>query len=311
MRALAGVLAACVVPVGLGGCSLATSYMADAMSGSSGAYGRDDDPELIAAAAPFGLKTMETLLESEPEHVGLLTALASGFVQYGFGFVDLEADRVAGDDIELALEKKQRARKLYLRARGYALRGLEVDYEGFEQALRADPASVLPRMTEDDVPLLYWSAAAWGLAIAVSKNEPDLIADLPVVVALASRAIELDEAYKQGALHELFISLEAAVPGGDLDKATRHFERAVVLSEGKKAGPYVSYAEGVVVKKQDARAFHTLLNKALAVDLEASPDDRLVNTMMQRKATWLKASSEDLFLEDVDPAEAKTLGLEQ
>jgi len=78
----------------------------------------------------------------------------------------------------------------------------------------------------------------------------------------------------------------------------------VELSEGKKAGPYVSFAESVTVKKQNAREFHQLLDRALAVDIEASPDDRLVNTLMIEKAAWLKAASEDLFLEDVEAEEA-------
>ena len=48
-------------------------------------YARDDDPELVWEAVPFGLKTVEGLLEEAPRHKGLLFAAASGFVQYGYG----------------------------------------------------------------------------------------------------------------------------------------------------------------------------------------------------------------------------------
>ncbi|HEY0881450.1 MAG TPA: TRAP transporter TatT component family protein, partial [Archangium sp.] len=50
--------------------SIATNAIADALSGP-GTLGTDDDPELVRDAAPFGLKTMESVLDSQPKHVGL------------------------------------------------------------------------------------------------------------------------------------------------------------------------------------------------------------------------------------------------
>src|SRR5688572_14772344 len=98
----------------LSGCS-ATGILADAMAGSTGVYATDDDPELIRDAVPFALKTMEGVLVEEPEHQGLLLALASGFTQYGYAFVQQDADQMAGQDIDRSLELQKRARRLYLR----------------------------------------------------------------------------------------------------------------------------------------------------------------------------------------------------
>ena len=281
------------------GCrSMATGALADALSSSSGSYGQDDDPELIAAAVPFGLKTMEGVLAEKPDHRGLLTALAAGFTQYGYAFVEQEADTVAAKDLARALEIKVRARKLYLRAKGYAIRGLEVDHPGVAAGLKANPDQTLAQMTAEDVPLLYWLAASWGLAISTAKNDPDLVADFPLVVKIAMRALALDEAWNRGSIHELFITLDAARPGGSLESARRHFDRAVELSGGLRAGPYVSLAESVAVKAQDSATFHAMLAKALAVDPDKSPEDRLSNVIMQRRAQRLKAASADLFLED-------------
>ena len=66
LAALLGVLA-------LAGCGRAASrVVADALSSGGGnAYASDDDPELVRDAVPFGLKTMEALLEKHPEHEGL------------------------------------------------------------------------------------------------------------------------------------------------------------------------------------------------------------------------------------------------
>src|SRR2546427_12543180 len=73
--------------------ALASKAMADALSGTGSGFASDDDPELVREAVPFALKTMESLLPEQPEHVGLLTALASGFTQYGYAFVQQDADR--------------------------------------------------------------------------------------------------------------------------------------------------------------------------------------------------------------------------
>jgi len=48
----------------------------------------DDDPELVEAAIPFGLKTYESLLAESPKHTGLLLAAAQGFTEYSYVFVD-------------------------------------------------------------------------------------------------------------------------------------------------------------------------------------------------------------------------------
>jgi hypothetical protein len=64
----------------LAGCSVrqvAVNWIGDALAGGGGVYASDDDPELIREALPFGLKTFESLLESAPEHRGLLQAVPS------------------------------------------------------------------------------------------------------------------------------------------------------------------------------------------------------------------------------------------
>lgn len=278
--------------------SIATGAMADALSGSGGTYGSDDDPELVGQAVPFALKTMEGVLVEEPEHVGLLTALTSGFVQYGYAWVQQDADALADSDVDRSLALNNRARKLYLRARGYGMRGLEARHEGFIELYKTDPKAAVAMTDQDDIPLLYWTAAAWGLAIGASKTDTAMIAQLPEINPLADRALELDEAWNKGTLHEFFMSFELAQPAGSTEKVRKHFARAVELSAGTRAGPYVTLAEKVSVKEQNAKEFHELLDKALAIDLEKSPEDRLANVLAQRRAARLKKASGDLFLED-------------
>jgi predicted anti-sigma-YlaC factor YlaD len=113
------------------------------------------------------------------------------------------------------------------------------------------------------------------------------------------RALELDESWEHGAIHSFFITFQMARQdvAGDAEAAARkHFARAVELSDGQLAGPYVALAEAVCVKKQDAAEFKKLLEKALAVDPDARPQWRLANLIMQRRARWLLGRTDELFL---------------
>jgi predicted anti-sigma-YlaC factor YlaD len=289
---------------GAAGCGAAASkVVADALSSgaSGGTYASDDDPELVRAAVPFGLKTMEGLLAEHPDHQGLLTALASGFTQYGYAFVQTDADaaELAGKTAP-AREQRERARRLYLRARDYGLRGLERRHEGIAARLvgARDLPAVVAQLNKDDVPLVYWTAASWALAISAGKEDMALVAELPAPGALMERALALDEGWDEGAIHEFFISWEPARTGGEegFRRAKAHLDRALVLSRGKKLGPYVAYAEAVDVPRQDKAEFTRLLERVLAADVEADRPNRLANVLAQRRARQLLAHGEDLFL---------------
>jgi len=281
------------------GCSvrqMAASSIGDALAGGGDAYAADDDIDLIGAATPFGLKTIESLLGTVPEHRGLLLAAARGFTQYAYVWVQMPAEEMEEHDVRAAYAQHARARRLYLRARDYGLRGLGLTRE----AMRADPAAALSRATREDVPLLYWTALAWGAAISLSKDDPAIIAGLPAVDALVRRAAELDIDWDSGALRSFLIGYELNRPNAAPDaiaRARRHFERAVELSGGQQAAPYVSLAESVAVARRDRREYESLLRQALAVDPDRRPEWRLANLVMQRRARWLLARAGTQFPE--------------
>jgi len=283
------------------GCSIkrmAVNKLGDALAGGGSTFSSDDDPELVKAAVPFSLKLMESLLAESPSHKGLLFASASGFTQYSYAFVQQDAEELEEKDIAASLEMRQRARRLYLRARGYALRGLESAHPGFTNALRADPPGAVKRLTKRDVPLAYWGAVSWAAAIGIIKNDTDLIAELPQVEALIDRALELDESYDHGAIHSFLITFEMTrqdKTGDPAGRARAHFERTLKLTGGREAGAYVSLAESVAVEQQNRDEFEKLLHQALAIDPNTDPNVRLVNLIMQRRARWLLAQEDNLI----------------
>ncbi len=152
-------------------------------------------------------------------------------------------------------------------------------------------ATVVQTATQRDVPLLYWTAASWGAAISVSKDNPDLVADQGIVEALIDRALVLNEKFDHGAIHLLPDRLRSEPQRSGRAtlpiRARKHFDRAMELSAGHQAGPLVSFAENVSLQKQNRKEFEDLLNQALAVDVNAQPENRLANLIMQRRARWL------------------------
>ncbi|MEW6432577.1 MAG: TRAP transporter TatT component family protein [Myxococcota bacterium] len=288
-----------LVALAASGCikSIATGALADALSGP-GNLGSDDDPELVRDAAPFGLKTMESVLEAHPEHVGLLTSLASGFTQYAYAFVQQDAD-AAELEAKYAQAKagRLRAKKLYLRARDYGLRGLELSSPGITERLKSmrGLSEAVAGLKKEDVPLVYWTAAAWALAVSNGKEDMQLVSELPAPEALMTKALELDEAWGDGALHEFFVSFEAAKPGGTEAGAKAHLDKAVALAHGRRLGVQVSWAEGPLVQAQKREDFEAVLKAVLAADVDASRADRLANIIAQRRAKLLLDHADDLF----------------
>jgi hypothetical protein len=141
---------------------------------------------------------------------------------------------------------------------------------------------------------------SWAGAIDLSKDDPDLVGDLPIVEALIDRALELDETFDAGAIHSFLIVYEMGRPGGEGDpaaQARKHFARSIEISKGQLASPLVAMAESVAVAEQDRAEFESLLERALSIDPDARPEWRLSNVIFQRRARWLLERTDRLILD--------------
>ncbi len=280
---------------------MAVNKIGNALASGGSSYETDNDPELVAGAIPFSLKLMESLLAESPKHTALLTGVASGFTEYAYVFVDQKADELRATDLERSDELRERARKLYLRAHAYGVRGLETRYPRFASLLESDAETALSRTKKRDVPLLYWTAASLGLAISGSQDKPEMIGRLPLVQAIIQRVVQLDEEWNAGAVPEFLISIEGARSDTSREaqqKAMRsHFEKALAISKGKRAATYVTFAENACVPAQNAAEFKSLLQKALAIDTESTEENRLPNLIAQHRAKWLLGRMNELFLQ--------------
>ena len=274
----------------------AVNTLADVLGEAEGVYLSDEDPELIAAALPFNLKTLETLLGSSPEHRGLLLTVTKSFVFYTYGFVQPEADLVEESDFAKSQNIRGRAAKLYLRAYRYGLRGLEVAHSGFSSLLPVDPWEAAQQLVLDDVPLAVWTAAALGSAIGASIDDAEATADIAVVGALLHRSLELDEDFEEGTIHEFLVSYEAQTMTGSVEKAKEHYQRSLELSKGRRCGIFLIWAESFSVSQQDRAEFSELIERVISFDVDSAPEHRLLNILAKRRALWLKGRMDELFL---------------
>ncbi len=295
-------LAAALAP----GCSIkkwALNKVAGALSAEGGTvFTGDSDPQLVADALPFALKMYESLLEAVPENQDLLVATGKAFCMYSYAFVHSGADTMSDARIAERTAQYKRAKKLYLRGRDYLFRAWDLRHPGFVALVEEDKTdSALSRADAADTTLVYWTAASWMGAFSADKFDMSLAVDMQKPVAFMQRLLGLNESYGEGAAHEFFISYYGSIPasmGGSEKMAREHFARALELSKGSKAAPYVSLATAVCIGKQDVQEFRQLLGAALAIDVDGAPANRLANILSQTKAQWLLDHTDNFFLLD-------------
>lgn len=297
------ILAAIALTV-LAGCSLRTMAVNAVLPtlANPAVYLSEEDPELVRDSLPFLLKTIESIIEADPARQDVLLFANTGFVLYANAFLQADAAIAEWDDYDRALALNERARRMYLRARNYGLRNVEVAHPGITARLQSDPEAAVAVFEPEDVESLYYLGGAWMLAISLGLDQPALVVDLPAARALLDRALALDEGFERGALHSAFVTLESVgeTMGGSYARARDHFERAIALSDGQDAGPYVALALGVSVAEENREEFRDLLETALAIDPAEAPANRLLNLIAQKRARVLLDHIDDLFFEPFD-----------
>jgi predicted anti-sigma-YlaC factor YlaD len=282
-----------VLAFGLSACmprQLLVNGAADALTAQGQA--EEEDIGLAREASAFYLKLSESLLRQSPGHLALAESVASGFTQYAYAFVASDAERMMNTDAKAAHLLNERARRLYLRAHRHAMAALTRSNPGLMASLAKPSATQHILLQPDQVGVAYWAAASWGAYIALSKDDPDAVADLPLAVQLAESVWRTSPTFGQGAAASLMGNFEAARPGGSMTKAAAYFDEAIQAGGGQNPGPLVAKAEAIAQATGDRPAFEALLQKALTVSAKRYD---LTSQIMRQRAQWLLDSVDDLF----------------
>lgn len=277
----------------LSGCAIRPLVLDQAATALSGqGLSSEDDLQLAREASAFYLKFSESVLSETPGHLKLAESVSAGFTQYAYAFVAFDAERMDAKRPKEAAAMRTRAAHLYARAHRHAMKALEKSQPGWIASLKQPNVVQQQKLTAEQVPLVYWAAASLGGWISMSKDDPDLVADLPVAIRMAELAWNTSPEFGQGALASLMGTFEAAKVGGSSRKAQAYFDQAIAFGQSKEAGPYVAKAEGLALPAQDQKQFQQLLLQAVAISQQHRS---LQNEVMKERAQWLLASMDDLF----------------
>jgi hypothetical protein len=251
----------------------------------------DDDLELLQHASAYHLKLSESILQEIPDHVQLAESVTRGYAQYAYVFLMDEADRSESVSVQNASLLRSRAARMLSRAKNTGLKTLSLYYPGLIDQLEGKANANTLAISQSHVGLTYWSMTAWAGAISLSKDSPDVVADLPAVFKLSELAWKANPAYDHGALASMMGTLELAKPGGKVEAAQEFYDLAIQW-RGNQIAPLVSKAENWAVATQNKEAFVQLLQQA--IDLSEKQKD-LTNTVMGRRARWLLDSVDNYF----------------
>lgn len=266
------------------------------------AVNEEPDFEMIRAALPGNLKTLEILLRSDPTNPDMLFMLSQGYGAYSQIVLEDDLDLAdAAGDVERANAIKARAGLLYKRAQDFAARILPAAViKTFETAPIEQVKAAAAKLTKDDLVGLYWYAFAWIGRINLDQSNPERIGELPRAEALIHRCGELDPNYFNGLPLLTAGALASARPpmfGGDLAKGKDLFEKGIAVSKGRFLLGKFLYARFWAVQAQDRAAFCRLLDEVVAAPDDALPEQQMMNNVAKRWALRWRDRAGSLFAE--------------
>jgi hypothetical protein len=279
---------------------LTTRKLTDTLTQSSGvAFTNDDDPELIADALPFTIKLYESLIEKDSTNAALFLATSKLLCLYSQYFVAAPLDTIT-DPVQKKVIGK-RAKKLFLRARDYALKSIDIQKPGSRKAfLTGNIDSTIESVSKSDSSALFWTSVAWFGAIGADKSDLSLAMGIKKPLTITRKLISMNPTFYQGMAYELLGIVSVNVPkslGGSPDTAAYYFSKSIQLSDSSRASAFVLYATLVAAKGKNKDLYVSLLEKADNIPVDAYPQLRLQNSIYQQKARFLLKTVNDIFPE--------------
>ncbi len=269
---------------------------------AGGAVERHFDPVLVGQGLPGSIMQLEGVYSIVPDNEILGVQVMRAYVSYGYGWVEDGAEVAeAAGDLDAQDAAQRRARLLYLRAKNVGLHHLRLRHEGIDAALSGGTQALvayLERYTSrDDVPLLFWTGYAWGSAINVSRDDPEMILDLATARAFVERAVAIDESYFHYAGVVFLGVVNAALPealGGDPEAGRAHFERALAATDRHFFAVQLNYARAYAVAVGNRPLFIRMLREVIDGG-DPDPDSRLANRLARQRAIRLLRRVDELF----------------
>src|SRR4030095_13023704 len=231
--------------------------------------------------------------ETAPDDARLLLQVVQGLAGYTYAFVEVRIEAARGRDPEPVRLQTQRAQLLYQRGLQYGLRLLSQYHPPLLQATALPLETLtmhLRRLDRDAVPALSWTSFCWGGFLNLERTALETVTALPLLQAMLTRLLELDEGYFYGLPHLLqavHYASFAAPLGGDPVQA---------LSQGRLWLVRLLEAEYYAVQVQDRTLFTERLQQVLEAPETLFPEQALLNAVARHRAALLLRRIEQLFI---------------
>jgi hypothetical protein len=288
VRALAVLAGGLALPLGSTGCI--SNILADgqiaATRQAAVAVNTIADYEVQRSATEAGLAQFEGMHLLRPNNTDALFLLTQAWGGYAYAFAedayDESTDR--GED-DMASYHKKRARLAYDRAVFFGLELLGHRADGFEESKRN--ADTLGKWLDhfsstDDATNLFWTGYAWLSRVNLYKDDPAMVADLFIGVAMMEKSVAIDPTIEHWS-GTVALAAYHARPAGEMDEAKAMFEKALAQTARKNLQVQLNYATSYACLKGDKALYETLLNEVLAA-VDPDPEQRLVNLLAKRRA---------------------------
>lgn len=219
-------------------------------------------------------------------------------VEFAFGILMEESDRLINDDYEAGVEGYKSAFVVFKEAKQIGFNNLLLKYPNFDDWLSGNSEI---EFHKSDIFDLYWYAAAIGGAVKSSRGNPFELIHLNKVHKLLKVALSLNPNWGQGALYSAMLSYTTSrndlSNSALLDSANFYYEKAIIASDSLNAGIFVNYAEAIDRKFQRKDEFEEKLFHVLNMELDSDSNLYLGNLIAKNRAEWLLSKKGDYFLE--------------
>jgi len=254
-----------------------------------------EQPKLVSVYFERKIKKLENNRSRSIEHERLLIKTR---VEYGFGIIMEQADRLIDDNYLEGLNEYKKANIIFNEAKDSGMSIMSDRYPEFNTWLKKD-AQI--DFKQEDVSDMYWLAASIGGAIGSSRGNPFELINLPYVGRLLNKCIQIDSEWNHGSLYSAMMSFTTT--RSDLsetmlrDTVDHYFNKTISSSNGMDAGPYLTYAESIHKTFQERKDFVDKLNYVLEMDIIPNSDHELSNLIAKSRAKWLLTKTDEYFLE--------------
>lgn len=268
-------------------CSGCASTVAKSFSHNiSQAILNQNDPDTVREGAPAFLLLLDGVIAQDPTNREQMRAAADLYSAYASVFVD----------------DKERSKILTDKALNYARSAICIKTPSIcnEEIKDLDKYKrILESVDKTELRYLFSLGSAWASWVEINSSDWNAIADLPRIQAIMQRIITLDESYASGRAHLYMAVLNSQLSpalGGKPEIGRMHFEKAIELSAGKDLIAKVEFAQRYARLMFDKELHDQLVKEVLEAD-PVSKDLTLSNSIAQRKARQLQATSAEYFEE--------------